>query len=271
MVSMHHAGGSSMRVAAVVPAFVLVLGVVPLARAADTLDAGTANVPQPSLYGDEASLAKPGASIGVSRTTFTSTSNGAMRPFASDVARAGNVLEAGAEVGLAPSLSFVATGLANGFYGYDATASGATAALRFAPFGDGPARFVASFGALRDLGGRAGVFSRASFAADVGRFRVASTMHCEHAFDPTRDLLDVMVTAGASYAVTDALRLGAEYVAQDLEGALDPTEKEGVRHFVGPTVGWSMGDRLWATAGPAVGLSYASPQLVGRLAVAYAF
>ena len=241
-----------------------------VARAQDVSpEATTLDPPHAWLYADDARIPSAGHVLGVSRVTTTDGGD-PTRPFASDLAHPGSILEAGADVGLGSSLSFTLTGFGDGLYGSTGTASGASAAIRFAPFGDGPVRAVGSFGATRDLSGRAAVFSRASFAADVGRFRLASTLLGEHVFDPSRDAIDLLVTAGVAYQLPSALRLGVEWVAQDVEGALDPTEKEGIRHFVGPTLGWT-GSSLSVVAGPSVGLSYGSPRAVGRLAVVYAF
>jgi hypothetical protein len=262
-----------------------VLASTTAARAQDDAPRATTSIDPPHawlyapphawLYADDARLPATGHVLAVSRVTTTDGGD-ASRPFAADLAKPGSVLESGAEVGLGSHLSLTLTGFGDGVYGWTGTASGASAALRFAPFGDGPTRVVASFGGSRDLAGRAVVFSRAAFAADVGRFRFASTLLGEHVFDPSRDALDLLVTAGVAYALPNAMRLGVEWVAQDVEGALDPTEKEGVRHFVGPTVGWTSASAPSAsafsvTAGPALGLSYGSPRAVGRLAVVYAF
>jgi hypothetical protein len=97
-------------------------------------------------------------------------------------------------------------------------------------------------------------------------------VHGERVFAPGRDSIDVMVMAGANYRVAGPVRLGVEYVAQDLEGAADPGETEGMRHFVGPTTSIELlGKRLSLTAGPALGLSPNSPRIVGRAGLAYAF
>lgn len=74
-----------------------------------------------------------------------------------------------------------------------------------------------------------------------------------------------------AYELWRALRLGAEYVVQDLEGAWEPDEAEGgIRHFVGATVGVHLG-RAQLGAGPAFGLSPNSPRYLGRLAASYSF
>jgi hypothetical protein len=81
-----------------------------------------------------------------------------------------------------------------------------------------------------------------------------------------------MLSAGANVRVVDTLRLGAEYVAQDIEGAFDPAEVEGMRHFVGGTASVALlAERLTIGAGPAFGLSPNSPRVLGRATVGWSF
>ena len=258
-----------MRASIFVASFALVLAATAPAFADDVATTSTTSPTRAFAYVDDARIPQKNQVIGVSTVTMTSGGD-ASRPFAADLARPGGVLESGAEVGLGKSLSVSMSGFHDGLYGLDSTSSGVSGALRFSPL-TGGTRLVASFGALRDLSGHAGVFSRASFAADLGALRLAGGFHAQHLFDPTRDALDVMLTAGASVALPSALRLGVEWVGQDLEGALDPLEKEGVRHFVGPTLGFAFGKNLSATAGPALGLSPGSPRTVGRFALVCSF
>ncbi|HEY8075756.1 MAG TPA: hypothetical protein VIF62_16635, partial [Labilithrix sp.] len=77
----------------------------------------------------------------------------------------------------------------------------------------------------------------------------------------------------ASARVVGPLRLGAEWVGQDLEAAVDPEEAEGgMRCFAGPTASLElMGRRLAIGAGPSFGLTPGSPPLLARGQVAYAF
>jgi hypothetical protein len=108
-------------------------------------------------------------------------------------------------------------------------------------------------------------------AGDVGALRLTASALGEKAFAANRDAIDLVMTAGASYELWQTLRLGAEYVVQDLEGAWEHDEAEGgVRHFVGPTIGVHVG-RAQIGAGPAFGLSASSPRYLGRLAAAYSF
>lgn len=123
------------------------------------------------------------------------------------------------------------------------------------------------------MGGGNGAWARATFAHDVGRFRLGTTLHGEHVFVAGRDGVDVMLMAGSSYELMGPLRVGVEYVAQDLEGAFDDDEfEQGARHFVGPTGALDLLEhRLSIVAGPAFGLTSLSPSLVGRISLAYAY
>ena len=78
--------------------------------------------------------------------------------------------------------------------------------------------------------------------------------------------------AGVSYRVVGWFRAGVEWVGQDLEETFDDGAEGGARHFIGPTAALQLlQDRLTIVAGPSVGLSSGSPNVLGRLAVAYGF
>jgi hypothetical protein len=68
------------------------------------------------------------------------------------------------------------------------------------------------------------------------------------------------------------LRLGAEYIAQDLEAAAEDDEAEGgARHYVGPDVALALyRNRLLVTAGGAVQIAQ-SPGVLARAAVTYVY
>jgi hypothetical protein len=117
-----------------------------------------------------------------------------------------------------------------------------------------------------------GAWLQGAFSVDVQRLRVALTVHGEHVFWTGRDPLDVMADVGASYRVVDALRLGVEYVGQDLEESFSPGAEGGARHFAGPVACLQLLDqRMSIVAGPAIGLSSTSPSFVARLALSYGF
>lgn len=260
-----------------VTAVAIVLAALSLARAASAQEkpAGERDPNTRSwLYVDDAVVASPLRTIAFSRITYTSSTDAAARPFASDLAHPGAIFEAGAEIGIAPSLSLAASGASDALGLSASPASGMSAGLRFAPFRTlrGGTRVVMSGGYLNELSGNHGVWTKLALARDFGRARVAFSAYGEHVFATMRDAVDLMVVAGVSYRVLGSLRAGVEYVAQDLEGAIDPEEVEGMRHFLGPTLGLElMKERLAITAGPAAGLSAHSPYAVGRAAIAYSF
>jgi hypothetical protein len=91
-------------------------------------------------------------------------------------------------------------------------------------------------------------------------------------FASGRDPVDVLVMAGASFAVTGPLRAGLEYVAQDLEEAVGDGAESGARQFLGPTVALElMARRLSIVAGPALGIGPQSPAYSGRVSLAYEY
>jgi len=130
-----------------------------------------------------------------------------------------------------------------------------------------------SGGYLRELGGDNGFWARASVAGDIGRMRLIFNALGSKVLNPARDDIDVVLTAGASYAVMPKLlRVGVEYVVQDLEGAWEPDEADGgIRHFLGAVASLELARRVRLSAGPALGLSQGSPSVLGRLTATYAF
>jgi hypothetical protein len=225
--------------------------------------------PRPWLYLDDPSLPAPMHAVVASRATYTKDAS-PTRPFGANLARPGGVVEVGGEVGLLKQLSLTASG----FGGGEQLGVGGIAGLRFAPF-EGVWRSthaVLSGGWLHELNGGDGGWMRLSVAQDIQRLRLGVTGHGEHIFQRGRDAVDLLFMAGASYAVAGPVRAGVEYVAQDLEGAIGGDVEQGVRHFVGPTVGVDVLDkRLSVVAGPAFGLGPQSPPFSGRFALAYEY
>jgi hypothetical protein len=173
-------------------------------------------------------------------------------------------------VGLLPRLSLAASG----FGGGDQLGFGALAGLRFEPFQGAwtSTHLVFSGGYLHELNGGDGAWVRVSLAQDVGRLRLGATVHGEHVLASGRDPVDLLVMAGASYAVTGPLRAGIEYVAQDLEEAVDDGAEGGTRQFLGPTLALElMGRHLSIVAGPALGIGSQSPAYSGRMSLAYEY
>jgi hypothetical protein len=126
---------------------------------------------------------------------------------------------------------------------------------------------------FREFGGSLGAYARAAASYDIQRLRVAANLHVERVFASDRDALDVLMMAGASYKTLDMLRVGVEYVGQDLEGSFEQDEAEGgAHHYVGPNLALELiGDQLQLVASSAVGLGARAQPLVGRLAMLMTF
>lgn len=251
---------------------------VPVAPAADTPAAPEVPVKRPErswLFLEEPQLPAPLRAVAISRVTYTSSGISPTRPFASNLATPGAVVELGGELGVTRWMSIVATGVIGEVAPDNKPGGGVVAGVRFdlLPPSIKSSRLVLSSGYLRELTGGNGVWGRVAFTQDVSRFRFGTVVHAEHVFAKGRDAVDLMVMAGASCHVAGPLRVGVEYVGQDLEAAFEDDEAEGgARHFIGPVTSFEFFDnRLSAVIGPAVGLSYGSPKILGRAALAYAF
>ncbi len=231
--------------------------------------------PKPWLYVDDTTVAAPREVLASTRVTAAG-GDSTTRPFASNSVRTGAGFEVGVEAGLVPTLSIAASAMLNSVRPNDQrSAFGVMGGLRFAPFQRlwPNTHLIFSAGGLRESGGNGGLWGRVTLGQDIGRARVAVTGHGEHIVEQGRDSVDIMLMGGASYQVYGPLRLGAEYVAQDVEGAFDDDEAEGgIRHFIGPTGSVELlSQRLTIVGGPSFGLSSGSPPVVGRIGVAYAF
>jgi hypothetical protein len=138
-----------------------------------------------------------------------------------------------------------------------------------------PFRLTLAGAGFREAGGTGafGAYTRLAMSYDVDRLRIAGNLHTEKAFASGRDGLDVLAIAGASYRAAEIFRVGAEYVGQDLEDAVEQEEAEGgARHFLGPTVALDVDSgRVQVVAGPSFGLNENAPRLLGRLALLVAF
>jgi hypothetical protein len=112
-------------------------------------------------------------------------------------------------------------------------------------------------------------------SGEWGRFALTVNLRGIHYFADGRDPLDLFFAAAASVRATDWLRLGVEYVGEELEGTWDPNEHEveggGGRHYVGPSASVLVRGRVrfCATAGPVIVPNRVSG--MARAAVAYLF
>lgn len=243
------------------------------ADAAERAPASLLGTPRPWLYATDPTAPRPGGVIASLGVGYAQVNRGAARPFAADVAHAGAVFSAGGEIGLARYASLHVEGLLANHGDGSPVGAGAMVGLSAFPLaGRVPFDLSVSAGYLRELEGANGIWARAAIAGDIGRTRLTLSALGEHVFSEGRDGVDILLTSGASIALHQYVRVGAEYVVQDLEGAWDPEEADGgIRHFIGPNVILLLGRGVQIAAGPALGLSTASPRLLGRLAATYAF
>ena len=247
------------------------------AEVADAVAPARPSTPDPPrrwLYSVDPAAPAAGHVVAGLGVGYAPIDKGVGRPFAGDLAHAGAVFDVSAEVGLARFASIVGQGLMAGQGGGD-VAAGAMLGISLHPWpakgGPIPLDVAVSGGYLRELAGANGAWGRVAIAGDLGALRLSASALGQHVVAPNRDGVDLVMTTGASYELWQTLRLGAEYVVQDLEGAWEHDEAEGgVRHFLGPTIGVRLG-RAQLGAGPAFGLSPTSPRYLGRLAAAYSF
>jgi len=211
----------------------------------------------------------------ISRFTYNSSGNPA-RPFASNLGSPAGMAEVGGELGVTDWMAVQAIGVLGKDYLTNAGSTGAVAGLRFGllPRAWRHVQVVLNGGWVHELSGGNGAWGRLQLGLEFGRFRGQFSTHLEHIFATGRDPVDVMLTAGMSLRLLTWLRLGVEYVGQDLEGEFDPDEAEGgPRHLLGPTMALTfVGERLSIVAGPAFELGGLNPgAVVARVAVSYAF
>jgi hypothetical protein len=238
------------------------------------------------LYVDDARVTAPGAVVGSTSASYTNIGSNPDRvaapykPFAFNTAQPGALMSLGAEAGMLSRVSVLALGqMALGGEG-SGFGAGAIAGVRVQLFPSSwqSVRLTASVGYLREAWtpteprGDNGMWTEAAIAGDVQRLRLGMTAHGEHVFANGRDGVDLMFRAGASYRLAGAFRAGVEWVGQDLEEAFKDAAEGGARQFIGPTASMQLlDDRMTVVAGPSVGLSDRSPQLLGRFALSYGF
>jgi hypothetical protein len=127
---------------------------------------------------------------------------------------------------------------------------------------------------FREFEGSFGAYARIALSYDIERLRLAANVHFERVFASGRDPVDVLVLGGASYRLFSALRVGVEYVGQDLEEAIDSEDSAegGAHHYIGPSAALSLlSEKLQISAGAAAGLGVKSQSLVGRMAILMTF
>jgi hypothetical protein len=131
---------------------------------------------------------------------------------------------------------------------------------------------VAGLGLYETGPGVGGAALQLAVAQDLGRLRLGTSVLAEKVLSQTNDEIDAIAMLGASYRVLPAVRLGAEYVAQDLEELTSPGAEGGARQAVGPTVAVDLGGGLYQlVASAAFGITPISPRALARLALATSF
>jgi len=246
----------------------------------DVLDAIAAVGPSSSvavdrswLYNDSARLPAAGHAIGLMRLSYGSGSP--TRAFAGNLGTAGGMFEIGGEVGLFERVSAVAIGT----QGQDSAGSSQTGGLfglrvSLLPRSVRATQLVVSGGVLRELEGNGGAWGRLTLGHDEGPTRLAVSVHAEKIFETNRDTVDLMVTAGVSTRLVGPVRVGIEYVGQDLEGVVDAEEAEGgARHILGPVVSAALwNQRISLVGGPAVALGGpGETRVLGRVSLSCQF
>jgi hypothetical protein len=227
-------------------------------------------VPPRWLYAEEMHATE--APVSFARLTHTDARTAALRPFSAAVGVPGQIAELVVMAPLDRATTLIATGM-NYLSGVGpSTSSGMSAGVLVPTPRFGGWRATYSMGFLQEPGGSKAAWMRLGVALETGRFLVAAAAASEHAFAPGRDAVDVLAIVGIDYRLASAVRLGAEYVAQDFEGLVDPEELEGVRHFAGPHLAFvPIGGRVSVIVGSAWGLSPSSPTTLTRLAIASTF
>jgi hypothetical protein len=76
-----------------------------------------------------------------------------------------------------------------------------------------------------------------AISGNFGRINLVFDLRAAHYFAAGRDPIDVYITTGALVRANRWLRVGAEYVGEELEGVTgdDRDSSPGGRHYVGPT------------------------------------
>jgi len=241
-------------------------------------EASQAPVTRTWLLNDESRVPDRGQAVVGTRFSYSGGTS-VSRPFASNLPLQNQAVELGGEVGLGHGLSLQASGVkaeapssAGGVALPEQT--GAMLGLRFSvlPRSLQNTHLVISAGYLHDLSNKNGAWARATFGQDLGPARLTASLHGEHVFFAGNDKLDLMVTAGATCRVWQSLRLGLEYVGQDLEESFGDGAEGGARHVLGPVLSATLlRDRLSLVAGPAFALGAQASRALVRAGVAYSF
>jgi len=138
---------------------------------------------------------------------------------------------------------------------------------------DSPWRVALLGGALRE-GASAdwGAWFRATGSFSAGPLLIEANAYIEHIFAPDRDALDYIGALGASYRIIPGLRVGAEYVGQDLEEMFTSGVEGGARMGLGPNIAVDLDhNRYQITVAALFGLNAVSPTAIVRAGLLASF
>jgi hypothetical protein len=228
---------------------------------------------QPFAFMDDPSL--PGAKhAAIGYAIGVGSSAGALRPVQATPNGTALVHALGVDIGIVPRVSLFTDAYLEQPISGSSITTGAVAVggrvLLTRPSST-RLRVVVKTAFLRDFAGGLGGFVQATGSYDLGRFRLAATAHVEKIFAPGRDAIDLVAVVGASVRVAAPLRLGVEYIAQDLEELGGDGAEAGMRGFVGPDLALTfLRNRLLVAAGTAVETAR-HPSVVGRGTLTYLY
>jgi hypothetical protein len=262
---------------AVAPLAVALLAAAAPAFAVEDQPAATVErrpVEQPFLYMNDTHGPAPRQLLGSYGLAYSS-SPGAIRPVPGHFDQEGVVHLLALEAGIVPRLQLFGTTMVAQAIGHSdvgaVAVTGGARVLLTSPRAE-HFRLMADVAFLREFGAEFGIAAQLTASSDLGRVRLAASLHAEHIFADHRDPIDLYAVVGASVRLHRLVRVGAEYVVEDLEAAFDPEEAElGARHYLGPDVALSLvRDHLLVTVGAAVQLAQA-PGVLARGAVSYVY
>jgi hypothetical protein len=184
----------------------------------------------------------------------------------------GAIFQQTSEARILPRLSVSAAAFSGTLLRDPSFPLGFAASARLSLVEDGPANVSASLGGLRDPASVGTFWGRMDVAVNIGRLRLTGIVQAQHVVASGTDALDVAMLAGASYELTNSVRIGAECLAQDLEGIEGNDAEGGSSERCGPSLSFDTSDRKLAVVlGTSSGIGYAVNATSARAAVSYAF
>jgi hypothetical protein len=116
-----------------------------------------------------------------------------------------------------------------------------------------------------------GITTLVATSADLGQLRLAGNLRLDKTFAAGRDAADWFVLLGTSYHL-GALRVGAEYVGQDLEAMGGDDAEGGARHSLGPTLALDLDHgRYQLLVGSGFGLNSRTPTAIVRAGLTFTY